>query len=70
MCSLYGIFFILFNKFYMRVNFCYELIFINKFIKYNHVNDPYCDIKYFGLLLSLNFFSFFLLLLMIFYLHK
>jgi hypothetical protein len=56
--------FILFNKFFVFVNFCYGLIFINKFIKHNHINDPYYDIKYPDLYPSLNFFQFFLLLLL------
>jgi len=30
----------------MYIYFCYGLIFINKFIKYNHVNNLYYDIKY------------------------
>jgi hypothetical protein len=38
--------FILFNKFYVYVDFFYILIFINIFIKHNQVNDLYCDIKY------------------------
>jgi hypothetical protein len=49
--------FILFNKFYVCIDFCYILIFINKFIKHNQVNKLYYDIKYFNLLSFLNFFS-------------
>ena len=57
---LHGIFFpfILFNKFYVSINFYYKLILINKFIKQNRVNDLYCAIKYLDLYLSLNFYNF------------
>jgi len=34
------------------------LIFINKFIKYNGVNEPYYAIKYFGLYPYFNFLDF------------
>jgi hypothetical protein len=51
--------FILFNKIYMYINFCYKLIFINKFIKYNQVNDTFYNIKYLNLSLFLNFCSLF-----------
>jgi len=33
----------------MCIYFCYGLIFINKFIKQNHVNNSYCEIKFLGL---------------------
>ena len=46
--------------------FCYGLIFINKFIKYSRVNDPYYDVKYISLYLSLSFFSFFFILMTFF----
>jgi len=41
----------------MYINFYFELILINKFIKHNQVNDSYCDIKYLDLLLFLNFYN-------------
>ena len=53
-------YFILFNKFYVCVDFCYKLILIKKFIKHNQVNYLYCDIKYFNLYLSLSFYIFFI----------
>ena len=34
-------------------DFYYKIILINKFIKYNQINDPCFDIKYIGLYLSL-----------------
>ena len=57
MCSLtYSVsLFILFNKFYVCVNFCYKLIFINKFIKHSGINELYCAIKYLGLYSYFNF---------------
>ena len=42
---------ILFNKFYLFVDFCKKLILINKLIKYNYANDLYCDIKYLNICL-------------------
>ena len=64
------------KRFYMMrevqngcVDFCYRLIFINKFIIHSQVNDPYCEIKYFDLHIFLNFSNFFLLLLMIFFIY-
>ena len=42
---------ILFNKFYLFVDFCKKIILINKLIKYNHANDLYCDIKYLNICL-------------------
>jgi hypothetical protein len=51
-------FFILFNKSYVGVYFYFKLILINKIIKHKQVNDPYYDIKYLDLYLSLNFFNF------------
>ena len=73
MYSLTYIFFcfILFNEFYVCVDFCWKLIFINNLIK--QVNDLYCDIKYLDLHPPPNFSSFFLLLLTNFvfiFLHK
>ena len=59
MCSLTRNVFLLFYSInFTCVDFCYGLIFINKFMKHNHVNDSYCNIKYIDLYLSLNFFSF------------
>ena len=53
------------------VDFCYRLIFINKFIIHNQVNDPYCEIKYFDLHIFLNFSNFFFVIVNdFFYLHK
>ena len=51
MCvALHNIFFlILFNKFYVYVNFYYNLVLINKFIEHNQINDSCCDIKYLNL---------------------
>jgi hypothetical protein len=57
-CIIYFFFFILLNKSYVYVNFYFKLILINKFVKHNQVNYPYCDIKYLDLLLSLIFFQF------------
>ena len=42
-------------KFY--VFFYYKFILIEKFIKHSKVNYPCCDVKYFDLYLSLNFFT-------------
>jgi hypothetical protein len=41
----------------MCVDFYYKLILINKFTKHNLINNLCCDIKYFDLYLSLNFFQ-------------
>ena len=57
-CIIYFFFFLLLNKSYVYVNFYFKLILINKFVKHNQVNYPYCDIKYLDLLLSLIFFQF------------
>jgi hypothetical protein len=54
----YCFYFILFNKFYVFVDFYYKLILINKFSKHSRVNGPCCAYKYLDLYLSLNFFSF------------
>jgi len=35
-------FLILLNKFHMCVHLYYKLILINKFIKYNYLNNSYC----------------------------
>jgi len=40
-------------------DFYYKIILINKFIKYNQINDPCFDIKYIGLYLSLYSSNFF-----------
>ena len=58
MCSLalYVFFpFMLFNKFYVFIDFYYRLILVKKFTKYNKVNEPCYNIKYLDLYLSLNF---------------
>ena len=57
---MHNIFFILFNNFYMIIDFYYKLILINKFIKHNQENDSCCDIKYIDLYLFLNFLILFL----------
>ena len=55
----------------MCVDFCDKLIFINKFIKQNRINNLFYDIKYLGLHLSFNFSSFFFVIVNdFFYLHK
>ena len=60
MCNLeFFLPFILFNKFYMCINFCYKLIFLNKYIKYNQVNDTFYNIKYLNLHSFFNFSGFF-----------
>jgi hypothetical protein len=71
----YKLFFplIFFNKFYVCIDFCYKLIFINKLIKYSWVNDSYCDVKYLGLIHLSIFLIFFLVIVNDFlciYLHK
>jgi len=45
----------LFNKFYVFIDFYYRLISVNKFTKYNKVNEPCYNIKYLDLYLFLNF---------------
>ena len=45
----------LFNKFYVFIDFYYRLILVNKFTKYNKVNESCYNIKYLDLYLSLNF---------------
>jgi hypothetical protein len=63
--------FILFNKFYVCIDFCYILIFTNKFIKHNQIIYRYWNIKYINLYSSLNFFSlFFSYCYEFFYSHK
>ena len=47
----------------MCVDFYYKLVLINKFIKYNQVNDLCCDFKYLDLHLSLNFLNMFLFII-------
>jgi hypothetical protein len=51
MCAiLHNISFILFYSInFMCVHLYYKLIFINKFIKHNQINDLNCDIKYLDL---------------------
>ena len=39
-------FFLFYSINLMCINFYFELILINKFIKHNQVNNSYCDIKY------------------------
>jgi hypothetical protein len=47
MCNLaYNFFLLFFSINFICIDFCYELIFINKFIKHNYVNGMYCNIKY------------------------
>jgi hypothetical protein len=66
---LHNIFFILFNNFYMIIDFYYKLILINKFIKHNQENDSCCDIKYIDLYLFLNFLILFLFIVNDFFFH-
>jgi len=40
---------------FMYIDFYYKLIFINKFIKHNQINEPYCNIKYLDLFCPLIF---------------
>ena len=50
--------FIFFDKFYVCVDFYYKLILINKFIKYNQINNPcYCDCLYIFAIIAFIFFS-------------
>jgi hypothetical protein len=53
---------IIFFSLFYSINFmcvlCYKLILINKFIKYNRVNDLCCNIKYLDLYFVSNFSSF------------
>ena len=46
--AMYSFFFpfMIFKKNYVCVDFYYRLILVNKFIKYNQVNDPCFNIKY------------------------
>jgi predicted membrane metal-binding protein len=64
-CATLHFFLFLFNKFYVYagfyyifyVFFYYNFILIEKFIKHNKINYLCCEIKYFDILLSLNFFT-------------
>ena len=59
--------FILFNKFYMCVNMYYKLIFINKFIRHNRVNDSCCNIKYLYITILIFLIMFYLSLITFFF---